>query len=175
MVYNVKTLGSRLKKILKDKNLTQKDAAEIVGISAQSLNYIITNDLKTSKLAPKIAMKLGIHSDWLLYGKGRPMEPVFFEVPIVNNTFALEKFIQQEDTLDNISDFAVIDYDLGPNAFAYLLNKRELVFCHPYESNITSNLFLCINFSDNIVELKEEKSSENSFSVYAILKKYSEG
>lgn len=168
----MKTLGSRLKKILKDKNLTQKEAAEIVGISAQALNYIITNDLKTSKLAPKIAIKLGIHSDWLLYGKGRPMEPVFFEVPIINNAFTLEKFIYNKEELDEISEFTVIDCDLGTKAFAYLLNKRELVFCYCPKTDSKSGLFLCVNFLDNVVELKEEASGDNSFAVYAILKKY---
>lgn len=166
------TLASRLKKILKDKNLTQKEAADIIGISAQSLNYIITNDLKTSKLAPKIAIKLGINSDWLLFGKGRPMEPTFYEVPIFNNSFCLEEYLHNNSLPDSKTEFTVIDKDLGPKSFAFLRSKKELIFCYPMDAIVSTSLYLCINFIDNIVEISEEKKEANAYPIYAILNKY---
>ena len=124
----MKTFAERLKVAIAKKGLSQTEAARLCGIAQQSLNYIITNNLNSSKLAPQIASSLSINPEWLILGRGKLEENKIYELPIIHSPYMLRKFIKNE--LDqNSLDYTVINLNLGSPAFAYLLETRKMIIC----------------------------------------------
>lgn len=122
------TFAERLKLAITKKGISQAEAARACGIAQQSLNYIIANNLKSSKLAPQIAASLKINPEWLILGHGRFEENRIYELPIIHSVYMLKKYIKNE--LDkNSLEYTVINVDLGNMAFAYLLENKKMVIC----------------------------------------------
>lgn len=122
------TLSERLHFILDKKGLSQSEAARLIGISQQSLSYIINNKLNASKMSPKIAEALDINPEWLIFGKGKPEMTTAYELPIIHSPYMLEKYLDGELSEDS-TDYTVIDVYLGDQAFAYLIRPTEIVIC----------------------------------------------
>jgi transcriptional regulator with XRE-family HTH domain len=122
------TFAERLKLAITKRGISQAEAARVCGIAQQSLNYIIANNLKSSKLAPQIATSLKINPEWLILGHGRFEENRIYELPIIHSAYMLKKHIKNE--LDeNSLEYTVINIDLGNMAFAYLLENKKMVIC----------------------------------------------
>lgn len=122
------TFAERLKIAIAKRGISQAEAARLSGIAQQSFNYIIANNLKSSKLAPQIASSLGINPEWLILGQGKFEENKIYELPIIHSPYMLKKFIKKE--LDeNSLDYTAINIDLGDLAFAYLLETKKMVIC----------------------------------------------
>lgn|SRR3990167_708749 len=122
------TFAERLKIAIAKRGISQAEAARLSGIAQQSFNYIIANNLKSSKLAPQIASSLGINPEWLILGQGKFEENKIYELPIIHSPYMLKKFIKME--LDeNSLDCTTINIDLGSQAFAYLLETKKMVIC----------------------------------------------
>jgi len=122
------TLAARLSFILEKKSLSQSEAARLIGISQQSLSYIINKNLTSSKIAPQIAEALDINPEWLICGTGKPEIASVYELPIIHSPYMLEKFLDGDLKLDSV-EFTVIDKYLGNGAFAYLTEPTEMVVC----------------------------------------------
>ena len=136
------SFSKRLKEILEQKNLTQAEVAKLCGVSQQSINYIINNKLKSSKLAPILAEALKINPEWLTYGKGRQETAPIYELPILHSVYMLKKFTGDTLPHDNL-EFTTIDQFLGPTAFAYLLKPTKMIICTDKRLNKRQNtLFL---------------------------------
>lgn len=122
------TFAERLKNAIAKRGISQAEAARLSGVAQQSFNYIITNNLKSSKLAPQIAARLGINPEWLILGQGKFEENKIYELPILHSPYLLRKYIKRE--LDeNSLDYTTINIDLGDLAFAYLLETKKMVIC----------------------------------------------
>lgn len=122
------TFAERLKLAIAKREISQAEAARVCGIAQQSLNYIIANNLKSSKLAPQIAASLKINPEWLILGHGRFEENRIYELPIIHSAYMLKKYLKKE--LDkNSLEYTVINIDLGNMAFAYLLENKKMLIC----------------------------------------------
>lgn len=67
-------LGTRVKRMLKLKGMTQAELARIVGVKQQTISYICSeaNPAQTSRYSAQIASALGINPVWLQTGQGDP-------------------------------------------------------------------------------------------------------
>lgn len=122
------TFAERLKVAIAKRGLSQAEAARKCSIAQQSFNYIIANNLNSSKLAPQIASSLGINPEWLILGHGRFEENKIYGLPIIHSPYMLKKFIKNEID-ENSLDYTVININLGDLAFAYLLETKKMIIC----------------------------------------------
>lgn len=152
------SFAERLKIALEKRNLSQAEAARKCGLSQQSINYIIKNNLKTSKLGTEIATALNINPEWLIYGRGKFEESKIYELPIMHSYTLLKKFINNELKLDKV-DYIVTEFFLGYTAFAYLLEPRKLIICGDESFISTSGQYLTFDGSSSfITDLKGQIS-----------------
>jgi transcriptional regulator with XRE-family HTH domain len=66
------TLGSRIKQVLSEREMSQAELARLVGVKQQTISYICSHEggAGTSRYAMKIADVLGVNPLWLQSGKG---------------------------------------------------------------------------------------------------------
>lgn len=156
------TFAERLRIAINKRGISQAEAARTCGIAQQSLNYIITNNLKSSKLAPLIASSLGINPEWLILGHGKFEENKVYELPIIHSPYMLKKFIRNE--LDeNTLEYTVINLNLGSSAFAYLLESKKMAICSNEIIHDQNQEYLCIRESNVIITNTKE---EHSFPIF---------
>jgi transcriptional regulator with XRE-family HTH domain len=152
------TFAERLKLALIKRGISQAEAARACGIAQQSLNYIIANNLKSSKLAPHIAASLTINPEWLILGHGRFEEDRIYELPIIHSAYMLKKFLKNE--LDkNSLEYTVINIDLGGMAFAYLLENKKMVICSIETMYAQSQITEYLNIEGMIASVKNIKGA----------------
>lgn len=150
--------SERLKKIIKKKGLSQAEAAKLCGIAQQSLNYILNNNLKCSKLAPQIAVALDVDLEWLIYGTGKSSLSKLYDLPILHSAYMLKKYLNRELDLESLG-ITVIDTFLGDNAFAYLTKPDEMAICgdtSPTPPNTNIKDFLTLSNEGIIIITKEQ-------------------
>lgn len=164
------TFAQRLKKIIEDKGLSQAEVARLCNISQQSINYIINKNLRSSKLAPKIAHCLEINPEWLIYGEGKQKETQVYEIPIIHSVYMFKKFLRNKLNFASL-EYTIIDVNLGPTAFAYLIEPSKMAVCFDHKeisSTIKENLnkeeYLCLN--NNQVSVITEANSADNFLVF---------
>lgn len=126
------TLSKRLKSVLYKLDLNQTEAAKISGISQQSINYIIRNNRKESRLSSKIADGLKINSEWLIYGRGEMVSLRIYKIPIIDDYLILQRYLNERELDRNIQN---------------LLTNR-LICAKPFSVKIDSNN-ICICKSNN--------------------------
>lgn len=157
------TFAERLKIAIGKRGISQAEAARLCGIAQQSLNYIITNNLVASKLAPKIASSLGISPEWLIFGHGKFEETKIYEIPIIHSPYMLKKFLNRE--IDkNSMEYTVIDASLGDSAFAYLIEAKKIAICSMEAIRTGTSYFL--NLKDAVVTISENEIGGVSFPVF---------
>lgn len=152
------TFAERLKIAINKRGISQAEAARLCGIAQQSLNYIIANNLKSSKLAPQIASSLGINPEWLILGHGKFEENKVYELPIIHSPYMLKKYIRNE--LDeNTLEYTVINLNLGNSAFAYLLDSKKMAICSNETIHQQNYEYLSIKESNAVVTKTKEEFS----------------
>jgi SOS-response transcriptional repressor LexA len=69
-------LGTRVKRMLKEKGMSQAQLARLVGTKQQTISYICSEDhpATTSRYSSKIAEILGVNPTWLATGQGNPYD-----------------------------------------------------------------------------------------------------
>lgn len=73
-------VGNRLKKIRKQKGLTQQALGEILNVSKQAVANIECGHSNPSlELIGKLIENLNINSNWLIIGKGEMFNPLKYE------------------------------------------------------------------------------------------------
>ncbi len=153
---------------LEKRGLSQAEAARRCGISQQSINYIITNNLNSSKLAPQLAEALEINPDWLIYGQGRFEEAKIYALPIIHSAYMLKKYLHGE--LDeNVPDYTVINRYLGDQAFAYLWEPNHLAICYGGDHSAESAQYLTLTNSQLVLT---DKPQGQSFAVFEWRKRH---
>jgi len=160
------TFAQRLTFALQKKNLSQTEAARICGIAQQSLNYIISNNLKSSKLGTKISTALNINPEWLVLGQGKFDEIKYFEIPILQSANMVTDFLAGKLNAELLS-YTIIDYLIEELSFAFLLENNVMVIC-------SNDLRICsteyLSFINKKPFLIKEKK-ENSFPILEWRKK----
>ena len=156
------TFAEKLKIALKKRELSQAEAARLCGIAQQSLNYIISNNLNSSKLALQIASSLNINPEWLILGQGKFEETKLYELPIIHSPYMLKKFLQREID-ENTMDYTVINVFLGDTAFAYLTDSKKIAICATEIINVYQIEYL--NITNAAVIISKEKE-ELSFPIF---------
>lgn len=156
------TFSERLKIAIEKLNISQAEAARRCGITQQSMNYMISKNISSSKLAPKISSALEINPEWLIYGEGRFKETRTYEVPILSDVYSIIKMMNND--LDTSSHkYTVIDYNLGNLAFAYLLKPNEIIICKPWHFADQSTEYFEVNQQEiHFITAP----NENSFTIY---------
>lgn len=158
------TFAERLKQAIAKRGISQAEAARLSGIAQQSFNYIISNNLKSSKLAPQIASSLSINPEWLILGQGKFEESKIYELPIFHSPYLLKKFIKME--LDeNSLDYIVTNFDLGDRAFAYLLETRKMAICSIKIINNQNQKMEYLTIDDLTISVTETKG-DLSFPIF---------
>lgn len=158
----MKIFAERLKMAIEKRGLSQAEAARKSGISQQSINYIINNKLKSSKLAPQIASALQVNPEWLIYGRGKFEETKVYEIPILDSPFMLLKFLH-DDIDENMVKHTVIDIDLGDYAFAYILDQKKMIICGHFNNMTKSKEYLTL--TPSAIEITGKKG-ESSFPIF---------
>lgn len=71
------TLGSRIRKLLKERGMTQAELARAVGTKQQTISYICAgeHEATASRYTIKIAEILGVNPNWLANGQGNAKDP----------------------------------------------------------------------------------------------------
>lgn len=74
-------LGERIRRMLREKDMTQAELARLAGIKQQTISYIVGGESagQSSRYTTKIAEALGVNPVWLATGSGNPHDPT---VPI---------------------------------------------------------------------------------------------
>lgn len=163
----MRTFAERLKIAIEKKGMSQSMAARICGISQQSMNYIISNNLTSSKLAPRIASALDINPEWLMYGRGRFEETKIYELQIIHNPYMLIKFLNNDIDANSVR-YTAIDIDLGESAFAYIIEPKKMMICS------SSNKFSYseyLTLKNSIVEITKRKK-KISFGIFEWRSRY---
>jgi transcriptional regulator with XRE-family HTH domain len=158
------TFAERLKIAIAKRGISQAEAARLCGIAQQSLNYIITNNLNSSKLAPHIASALGINPEWLILGQGKFEENKVYELPIIHSPYMLKKFMRNELEEKSL-DYTVININLGDLAFAYLLNAKKMVICSTKVLNAQNQKLEYLNIEESATSVTD-KQGELSFPIF---------
>ncbi|MFZ4220667.1 helix-turn-helix domain-containing protein [Enterobacter ludwigii] len=124
----MQSFSERLRYVLYKRDMSQSEAARRCGISQQAMNYIIKNNLDSSKLAVQIANGLNLNPDWLISGKGKLENVELIEIPVIDNYFVLEGYVHgvkiSEDT-ENV----FIDKNYGKYPFAFFVEKNKIAIC----------------------------------------------
>lgn len=158
------TFAERLKIAIAKRGISQAEAARLSGIAQQSFNYIIANNLKSSKLAPQIASSLGINPEWLILGQGKFEENKIYELPIFHSPYLLKKFIKM-DLDENSLEYTAINVDLGDRAFAYLLETKKMVICSTNVINAQDQKIQYLTIEELAASITETKG-ELSFPIF---------
>lgn len=76
---NVNPMEDRIRKILKEKNLSASKFADEIGVQRSSISHIISGRNKPSlDFVRKVLLKYpDLNADWLVTGKGQMMDDVF--------------------------------------------------------------------------------------------------
>ena len=152
------SFSKRLKQLIEDKGLSQAEAARLCGIAQQSMNYILKNDLKSSKIAPQIADALNINPEWLIYGEGRPDVIVTNEIPIIHSPYMLKKYMADSLAQESL-ELTIIDKFLGNKAFAYLVKPTKMAICADSVGEIQPKEYLTLKNNEVIVATNRTKVS----------------
>jgi len=161
----MKTFAERLKIAISKRGISQAEAARMCGIAQQSLNYIITNNLNSSKLAPLIASSLGINPEWLILGVGKFEECKIYELPIIHSPYMLSKFMKRELDENSLTYTVINDY-IGDCAFAYLIENRKMVICTTNASRAYNNNKIEYLNIEGMVATVTEKEGGFSFPIF---------
>ena len=72
------TLGSRIKAVLSERQMSQAELARLVGVKQQTISYICTHEggAESSRYAGRIAEVLGVNPNWLQTGRGGKHDPL---------------------------------------------------------------------------------------------------
>lgn len=122
-------LGSRIRQVLAEKNVSQAQLARLVGVKQQTISYICATDspASTSRYATKIAQVLGVNPSWLQSGEGGRHDPsVRIEVEGVELTVRRVPLVASKDVPALLEAGAestrksglMTDANIGPRAFA---------------------------------------------------------
>ena len=103
-----KLLGHRIKALRKERKSTQKDIAQVLGITYQQLNnYECGQNLPPAEMLVKIARTLGVTADYILTGENPIGMPVS-NTRLLERFRALEKFpLQDLETVITLIDAMV--------------------------------------------------------------------
>ncbi|BBI47253.1 helix-turn-helix transcriptional regulator [Pseudomonas syringae] len=150
------TLSSRLKAVLSELHISQKEAATRCGLPEQTISNILTKNMDETKTAGRIAMGLGISLEWLVYGTGQPFGQTVKWIPIIDSFYALGLFLT-ESSIRSKTEYIASERDYGPKAFAWKLDNGTIVICGEHEKIIdpANHSYLLINDETSMI-------SENS-------------
>lgn len=102
-------LGERIKIILEENNIKQKDFAKTLGVTESYISAIINKRNKkiSLSLASLIEEKYGFNIDWLLHGTGEKIKQFSKNTELTNMQ---KKTIEQIEKMDNIQLKSVLAF-----------------------------------------------------------------
>lgn len=135
----MQSFSERLRFILYKRDMSQSEAARRCGISQQAMNYIIKNNLESSKLALQIANGLNINPDWLISGKGKQEITELIAIPVIDNYFVLEGYIHGVKIAED-KESVFVDKNYGKYAFAFGIDRNKIAICCSPDAKIDNTL-----------------------------------
>lgn len=135
----MESFSERLRFVLYKREMSQSEAARRCGITQQAMNYIIKNNLESSKLAIQIANGLNVNPEWLVYGKGKFENAELTELPLIDNYFILEAFVHGIKIPEDKGG-VFVDKDYGKYAFAFCVEKNKIAICCSSDASIENTL-----------------------------------
>ena len=95
------TLGSRIKSVLSERQMSQAELARLVGVKQQTISYLCTHEggAGSSRYSARIAEVLGVNPNWLQSGRGGKLDPlVRIELEGVELSVARVPMLKTEDS-----------------------------------------------------------------------------
>ncbi|WP_456017553.1 helix-turn-helix domain-containing protein [Pseudomonas fluorescens] len=140
------TLSHRLRTVLTDLHISQKEAANRCGLPEQTISNILTKNMDETKTAGRIALGLGISLEWLVYGTGKPFGLSVKWIPLIDNYYSLGLYLT-EGTLKDKTHYIASERDYGDKSFAWVLENGTIVICGKHEKEIdpSRRSYLVIN------------------------------
>lgn len=167
----MKTLAERLKYALYKLDINQVEAANTSGISQQSINYIIRNNLTESRLSSRIAEGLKLNPEWLIYGRGEMISPKIYKIPLITDYLSLQLYLNDRD-IDKEADFLLTNRQLGCKPFAVKNERNKILICTKENEKDENSLikdYLFFNEADMKIITKEESVNFNKRNVFNIV------
>jgi transcriptional regulator with XRE-family HTH domain len=130
------TLSDRLVFALKERNVSQSELAQQIGISQQAIQYLCKGKLNHSKFTFEIAASLNISIVWLATGKGTmsPDENPYNQsitsqnkIPILSFEQIIEYYVKKTlADLSSIDNYVLPDTALEKSCFAFKLQDNSM-------------------------------------------------
>lgn len=185
------TIAERIRHLLAREGMKQKDLAERLSTSAQTVNNWIKRDSISREAAQQISEKFGYSLDWLLNGKGSPKPVDDNSIPQENEWASVDPFDENTPLRDDeveVPFFKDIEFACGPgrtgdadyNGYTLRFSKSTLrrigastdghsIICFPargnsMEPNIPDGTTVAVNTEDKkIVDGKMYAISEDGW------------
>ena len=165
------TLAERLKYALYLLGLNQAEAAKISGISQQSINYIIKNNLNASRLSSKIADGLNINSEWLINGKGEMNSPKIYKIPLIFDYLSLQLYMNDRK-IDKETAYLLTHRFISAKPFAVKTEINKLCICKKLSDEDSENLiddYLCYDEKGMVIIKSHMLDLKDRNSIYKIV------
>jgi SOS-response transcriptional repressor LexA len=129
-------LGSRIRQVLHERDMSQAELARLVGVKQQTISYICTHEggADSSRYAVRIAEILGVNPGWLQSGRGGKHDPmVRIELEGVELSVSRVPLLKTEDIPGFLKgDKGVVrrqlmtDGDVGNRSFAVEIEGESM-------------------------------------------------
>lgn len=97
----MKKFGENLKRVMKEKGITQQRLADLVGVSRSTISKYVTDTAEPSlDVLCDIAIKLGVSCDYLIKGEEKPQKRIEKKV----SKLTVPQILQTQDALDLLQD-----------------------------------------------------------------------
>jgi transcriptional regulator with XRE-family HTH domain len=162
------SIGERLKYLLSERNMTQKELAKALNVSSQMISMLCSGARTNSKLLPLIAKSFGVDINWLKNGQNQNDSNLtpkdisvytnFHKIPLFNK---LNKGMLNGSRLVtplNYENYELVKQDDFKNLFAMETTNNSLQFKFGEETTLIFNTSLKPAIGDFVVAYLKSKN-----------------
>lgn len=162
------SIGERLKYLLNERRMTQKDLAEELKVSSQIISMICSGARRNSKLLPSIAKCFGVDTNWLKNGQNQDDWDItpkdssvymkFRKIPLFNK---LNKSMLHGNHLVpplNYENYELVKQDDYKNLFAMETTNNSLQFKFGEDTTLIFSTDLPPTVGDFVVAYLKSKN-----------------
>lgn len=161
------TFAQRLRTVMERKNLNTVEVAKLAGVSRQSVNYILNNNLKSSKLSLQFALALNVSYDWLARGIDDNSFLELNEILVFTDIFDLIQYIHTKKT-DNIRKSVSYNKLLQKDAFVFLNKANNTYYYCSTDKSIESSQYINIDLEHNTFNIVNKSTTKTCFPIVEI-------
>lgn len=128
-------IAARLKRLRKEKGLTQADLAELANTTQQTIQRIESRQSKGKRVVEQVAKALEVSPSWLLFGEKKDVpskisSPQFRQIPVLSWISAGNGISTEHYDINDISEYVSVPMCLcGPKSYALII-KGDSMECN---------------------------------------------